>query len=357
MAFQVTLAGVDYRRASVEVREQLSFNREQAVALLPRILNIDGVCEVFLLATCNRTEFYLVHEEGNPVEPLLRMLRELRSSAKALHEECMRFVERDSAAVGHLFRIGAGIDSQILGDTHIVTQIKQAHQWAVEAGTVGPILNRMVAECLRAAKRARRETSIGKGSASIGAAVLRSVRVAFPDPGEVQVLVLGAGEAGRDIAGHLAKVRLGGLYFSSRNSEQSALLAREFKGETVPWEDVNRKAHEVDVLIAATTARLPVLELESVTRFLLARSHRLLVVDAGIPRNADPRIAGLPQIRLLNLDSLAEEREETLASRRRQIPRVEEILGQELVRWNRWLEGRAVCRHSEALEILEEVYA
>ena len=336
MAQQIVLLGVDHRHAPVEVREELSFTYEQALELLPRLVEIGGVQEALLLTTCNRTEFYLAYQGDSPVASILESLRALRRHARALHEDCLRFVELGDNAVLHLFRVTAGIDSQILGDTRIVRQVKQAHRLALEAGTVGPILDRMATESLRASKRARRETAIGKGAASVGAAVLRSVRHSFADLTQVRMLVLGGGEAGRDIARHLSKVQVASRTFAARNPEQAARMAREFQGCTAEWDQVHNRLADIDVLVAATSARLEVLDRDSVQRVTTGRHRPLLIVDAGIPRNVDPTVAELAQVRLLNLDALDLEQEQALSARRREIPLVEAILTQELDRWRRW---------------------
>jgi glutamyl-tRNA reductase len=253
-------------------------------------------------------------------------------------------VESGDTAAWHLFRVAAGIDSQILGDTHIVTQVKQAHRVAAEAGTLGPLLDRTVTESLRAAKRARRETEIGKGAASVGAAVLRSVRRTFPDLSQVRVLVLGGGDAGRDIAYHLAKVRLGSLTFAARNPKQAESMAREFRASTAEWHGLTGQLAGVDVLVAATSARLPILEQEAVRQLTQGRQGQLLIVDAGIPRNADPAVGELAGVQLLNLDALDREHEQALNARRQEVPRVEEILREELARWQRWWDRRSAGR-------------
>ncbi len=336
MTEQIVLLGVDYRRAPVEVREELSFTPDQVLALLPELVERSGAQEAFLLATCNRTEFYLAYNGESPVASVLQILKTLRSHARSLHEDCLRFIETGDRAAEHLFRVTAGIESQLLGDTQIVTQVKQAHRLATEAGTLGPWLDRTVTESLRAAKRARRETEIGKGAASVGAAVLRSVRRAFTDSSQVRVMVLGGGEAGRDIAYHLSKVRLANLTFSARNQEQSASMAREFHGATADWSEVHNWLPGVDVLIAATSARLTILDEAPLRCFTQSRSRPLLIVDAGVPRNVDPGVAELPHVSLLNLDSLEQEQAQALEARRREIPRVESILAHELNRWRRW---------------------
>ncbi|MBZ5672729.1 MAG: glutamyl-tRNA reductase [Acidobacteriia bacterium] len=354
MAQQIVLLGVDHRRAPVEVREELTFTREQALELLPRLVEIGGVQEALLLATCNRTEFYLAYQGESPVASILESLRTLRRHARALHEDCLRFVELDDRAAWHLFRVTAGIDSQILGDTHIVTQVKQAHRTAFEAGTLGPTLDRMVTESLRASKRTRRETAIGKGAASVGAAVLRSIRHAFPDLTQVRTLVLGGGEAGRDIAYHLSKVHLASRTFAARNPEQAAHMAREFQGCTAEWEQVRDRLADIDVLVAATSARLEILDRDSVQRFTAGRHQQLLIVDAGIPRNVDPAVAELSQVRLMNLDALDLEQEQALSARRKEVPRVEAILVQELSRWSRWRLRRSAGHHPANRDELRE---
>jgi len=164
----------------------------------------------------------------------------------------------------------------------------------------------------------------------------------------VRVLVLGGGEAGRDIAHHLAKARLAQLAFAARNPEQAQRMAREFQGNAIAWDRVPNQLTSVEVLVAATSARLDILDRDSVQRFTAGRNASLLIVDAGIPRNADPAVAELPRVRLLNLDSLDREQEDALAARRMEVPRVEAILAQELDRWERWWRRRAgseiLCR-------------
>ena len=336
MAHQIVLAGVDYRRAPVEVREELSFNREQALRLLPQLIEIENVSEALLLATCNRTEFYLAYDGHSPVDSLLETLKRTRPHARSLHQDCLRFVESGERAAWHLFCVAAGIDSQILGDTHIVMQVKQAHRIAAEAGTLGPLVDRTVTESLRAAKRARRETAIGKGAVSVGAAVLRSLRRFFPDQAQARVMILGGGDAGRDIACHLSKVRLAGLTFAARNPEQAARMAQEYRGQIVGWEHVPAQLAVIDVLVTATSARLAFLDRDSVERLSRGRGQHLLIVDAGIPRNVDAAVGELPDVRLLNLDSLDREQEQALAARQAEVPRVEAILTEELDRWRQW---------------------
>ena len=345
MTPRIVLLGIDHRSAPVGIREELSLTGAQAMGVLPELLNGSGAREGFVLSTCNRTEFYFVHEGDTPIAAVLEMLGAQWPKVQAFHKSYLQCVPNEAQAVAHLFRVASGIESQVLGDTHIVAQVKDAHRIADQAGTLGPILDRALTASLRAAKRARTETAIGRGATSVGGAVLRSMRRVFTDLERARVLVLGGGAGGRDIARHMSKVRLGGLSFSTRNPSQAAILAKEFHGTEVAWDNVPRELVTTHVLIAATSARLEVLSRKSIQQFTSGRNEQLLIVDTGVPRNAEPAVAELPLVQLLNLDSLAREHERALAARREEIPKVEAILAEELVRWQRWRRHAAINQY------------
>ena len=347
MTSTIAMLGVDFRLAPLAVREQLSFSSQEQRKLLPSLTGpeVDGA---FLLSTCNRTELYL----SLPAPPLparreaalggaLAQLQQFRPQAASACETLLHTSEWDESAVAHLFRVASGIDSQILGDTNIVQQIKQAHRGAEEAGTLSTLLNRMLTDALRAGKRARRETAIGRGSASVGAAVLRSIRGIFPDTAGLRVLVLGGGDACQDIARQICKAQFGDVAFASRTPEQAAGLARAFGAKTLSWLEVDSALPGMDVVIAATSARLPQLEASWLRQYRPASASPLLVVDVGVPRNADAGLRALENVRLIDLDGLAQEEGEARRLRSEEVPRVEAILVDELDRWKKWRLKRA----------------
>jgi len=349
MSRQIVLLGVDYRHAALAAREQLSFTPAEQRTLLEALQAVSGVAETLLLCTCNRTELYVAFSGNSPVPGLLGALKSFRPKARAVCEESIHTMELDDHAVMHLFRVAAGVDSQNLGDTNIVMQVKQAYRTAAEAGTLGPLLDRTVTESLRASKRARRETAIGRGAASVGAAVLRTLRehygklTGIRDAG-IRALMLGAGEAGQDIARHLAKVGFTHFAFAARNPHQAAAMARAFSGTMAAWDDVPQQIAVCDVVIAATPARLAFLEKNAIEEALRSADRsrctsgvkQLLIIDAGVPRNADPDAANIPGVRVLDLDAFVKEGGEARAAREREVPRVEAILLEEMERWTRW---------------------
>jgi glutamyl-tRNA reductase len=351
MASTIALLGVDYRFASLEVREQLSFSSRDQQELLPSLIGPE-VAGALLLSTCNRTELYLSITNSDKREVAiggaLATLQRFRPHAALLCEESIHTMEWDDQAVFHLFRVAAGIDSQIMGDTNIVQQIKQAHQNAAATGTLCTLLDRMVTESLRAGKRARRETAIGRGAASVGAAVLRSVRALFEDLSRVRVLILGGGEACQEVARQISKVRLGDVTFSSRTPEQAIVLARSFGGRTLDWSAVPARLPTMDVIVAATSARLPFLGPAQFEQKRCAQANPLLIVDVGVPRNADPQLGRVEGVRLVDLDGLTREEGEARMRRALEVPRVEAILTDEMHRWRTWRKRWQAGRESAA---------
>ena len=332
MNVQLSMLGVDYRQASLAVREQLSFTPAEQSALLARIASLPGVSEALLLATCNRTELYLAGPYHDTAA-LLGAFATFRPQAASACAESFHHCLYGEEAALHLFHVASGIDSQILGDTNVAAQVKQAHRIAAESGTLGPILDRTVTESLRAAKRARRETAIGRGSASVGAAVLRSIRSRCEALPLARIMVLGGGAAGQEISRHIAKARPASLQFSSRNPEQASEFAKVFRGEVLPWSSLPDSLATVDVVVAATSARLSFLTPEALSGIL---QRRLLIIDAGVPRNADSACGTLKNVELVDLDHLESEQSTALAARRRELPQVEALLGEEIARWRRW---------------------
>jgi glutamyl-tRNA reductase len=327
------LLGVSFRTAPVAVREALHFDREQALGFLQELSADHPDLEVLVVSTCNRSEFYLVSGDGaRAVEALLAALRRVRPDAPVLRADCPRYHLEGQEAARHLLRVACGADSQVLGDVQVLGQVRQAGGVADEAGTLGPRLRRLLGHAVRAGRRAREETAIGRGAASLGSALasLLSGR------GSERILVLGAGDVARDIGRHLAKRGLGPLWFVNRTEARAAELAAECRGASHPWSALETLLREADVVIAATSAL--VLGRDALDAAAAARPERpLLVVDAGVPRNVE---AG-SRVPVLDLDAIRERQAEAVAARQAALPEVEAIVADEVERFGRWVERGA----------------
>ncbi|MFN7922166.1 MAG: hypothetical protein U0Q16_18835 [Bryobacteraceae bacterium] len=343
MTNDLQLLGVDYRFAPIEVREELSFSPAEAAELLRSLFAVTSGGSPgrggAVVSTCNRTEFY-VTGPAETGQSLLTALRSLRPHARALHEQCYRYSESGPAAALHLFRVAGGLESQIPGDIHILSQVRRAIDTARTAGAANALLELTFRSATRAARRIRRETGFCQGAASVGGAVARTLTARFP-ASPARILVLGAGQAGVDIAAHLAKKRLGPLRFASRRPEQAARMCAEFGGAAVAWDQLDSLLSDcgpqgVDAVVAATSGRPGCLEtprLENARRS--AGNAPLVIVDAGVPRNVDSSVRLLPGVDLLDLDMLEREQQSVIEARLAHQPAAVAILTAELERWQR----------------------
>lgn len=330
---ELHLLGVSFRTAPVAVREALHFDREQALGFLQELAADHPDMEVLVVSTCNRSEFYLASGDGtHAVEALLSGLRRVRPDAPVLRADCPRYRLEGQEAARHLMRVACGADSQVLGDVQVLGQVREAGAVAEEAGTLGSTLRRLVGHAVRAGKRAREETAIGRGAASLGSALAGILA----GRGRERILVLGAGDVARDIGRHLAKRGLGPLWFVNRTEARAAELAAECRGAAHPWAALDALLREADVVIAATSAL--VLGREALEAAAAARPDRsLLVVDAGVPRNIEPG----SRVPVLDLDAIRERQAEVLAARQAALPAVEAIVADEVERFARWADGGA----------------
>lgn len=325
--------GVNFRTASLEARESVAYSPASAGESLRLLRAALPTTEILLLSTCNRTEFYLGAEDGLAASKrLLEILCTERRETAALHDECTRYQLEGAAAARHLLRVASGLDSAILGDVHILGQVKEAVEIATAAGTLGPFLRRAAVHAVRAAKRARSETAIGSCGASIGAAIAGMLEPAMAGP----VLILGAGKIAGDVGRHVAKRKLGPVLFVNRSPAAARELARECGGEAHPWERRNDVVASAAVVIAATAADVPVLDRSLLDEVAARRGAAApLVIDAGVPRNVEPG----SRLTVLDIDAIRERQGAALEVRRAAVPVVEEIVERELAAWTRWRRG------------------
>jgi glutamyl-tRNA reductase len=330
----LTLFGVSFRTAPVAVRKTLTFDPAQAAELLGRAAaELPGI-EAVVLATCNQTEFYLSGTHRAPADVVGAwhgLLKRLRPEAPATPADCHFYERHGRDAFRHLARLAGGLESAILGDTQLLSQLRGAVTLAQEQGTLGPELSDATAAALRLGRAARSQTGIASGSAGIGSAVAATI------PDAKEVAVVGAGEAARSVARHLAKRGDVDVTFCNRTPARADRLSAEFGGTTRPWEELARVLQVVDAVAVVTSAPAPVLDEVALGR--IARRRRmagrapLVVVDAGFP----PQVTAAPVIGacVIPLDAIRQGEVEALALRRRAVPQVEAMVDQAVADWTR----------------------
>jgi glutamyl-tRNA reductase len=306
------LVGTSHHHAPVELRERVALEPDAAQALAARLA--EGGREAVCLSTCNRTELYVAAAEAETAE------RDAVAALAALEPEVEPALYRlqDRAAVLHLFRVAAGLDSLVPGEGEILGQVRVAH----ELGTTGVFLDRVFRQALHAGRKVRAQTAIGESPASVSSAAAALADQVFGSLDGCSILLLGAGKMSEQASRNLR----------SRGAT-IALVANSKTGR----EEVEAALATVDVVIASTNAPGLVLDAETVRRASQGRRGRqLLLVDLAVPRDLDPAIRDLDGCYLYDIDDLEQIVAETLSGRRREAERAESLVAAEAERFNEW---------------------
>jgi len=342
----LVLVGTDHRASPLALRERVAYDAHAAEEMLVHLIARDAVGEACLVSTCNRTEVYAVPRDGTSPLPGegYRTAVDLVFLARApeMESEGRLYVKRGEEAARHLLSVAAGLESMVLGEPEILGQVKQAHEMAAAVGAAGPVLGRLLRTAADAGRRARAETGISQGAVSLGYAVAELARNIFSHLGETRILVLGAGETARQVVRSLAERGGGGrLRIANRDPERARRLAEDVGGiEVVPFAERLETTAASDVVVAATSAPEPLLTRDGLASVMARRAGRpLLIVDLGVPRNVEPEAARLGNVFLHAIDALDALIDRNLKTRREAVPRVEEIVEQEVGRFGAWYRG------------------
>ena len=311
----ISVVGLSHHVAPVELRERASLPLDEA-ASLARSLG-EAVC----LSTCNRTELYVAGEETAAVAALERIVGEpLDGVAYRLHDE---------AAAGHLFRVAAGLDSLVPGEGEILGQVRDAY----EAAAPGPVLDRVFRQALAVGKRVRSSTAIGENAASVPSAAAALVAQVFGELDGRRVLLIGAGRVAELAASNLTSRGAEIAFVANRTFETADDVARRFGGTAIALDEVPSRLGEVDVVVASTSSPETILRADDVP----ARRRRpLFFVDIAVPRDLDPELARLEGCFLYDIDDLEAVVAETLAARRAEAGRAEQLVAEEVDRYRAW---------------------
>jgi len=319
--YSLRLVGVNHRTAPVAVRERLAFDGEAAAAALAafrrRWPNAEGV----LVSTCNRVEFYVAAERD---EPDTRTLAEFVADAQGLTADQFAdflYTYGDRAAARHLFSVVSGLDSQVVGEAQVTSQVKEAYRLAAAAGTTGVVLNRLFQRSFRVARRVHRDTDVGRHPVSVGSVAAAVARGILEPAQRKTVLLIGAGETADLALRHLRTLGVSRVLVANRTAERSADLARRHGGESVPFEALVEVLAEADIVISSTSAPHAILTAAQVRE---ARRRRrgngpLFIIDIAVPRDVEPSVNDIDDVTLYNIDDLERACEANRRTRRRQV--------------------------------------
>ncbi len=336
------VVGVNHRSAPVELREQMALAGDGLRAALNGALHELPGDEVVILSTCNRLELYLAGPDPHRLPgPAVRFLAH-RSGLDLATLQAVVYSRQGPGAVRHLLRVAAGLDSQILGESQILGQVREALEIAQATGTAGKILLGLFQAAIHTGKRARHETAIGRSATSVShvAVELALAQLSETDP---RVLLVGAGEMVHLALKALRHREIRRIGCVNRTLARAQAMMAPVDGRAFPWSRLAEALAWADVVISGTRAPHPVIDVGDVASVLPERHGRPLVfVDMAVPRDVDPALDGLDGVVRLDIDDLRATLDANLARRRAAVPAVEAIVAEEEARFIAWLQSQAV---------------
>ena len=342
---KLQMIGCSHHDAAVEFREQVSFATDQQIAeALGAFRRQFPSAELVLLSTCNRVELYTAASDDkeldhNAVVEFLACQHQL--SADEVVEQMIYRSGND--AVEHLFTVAASLDSMVVGESQILSQVKTAYDLACASGSAGPLTHSVFQAANRAAKRVHTETAIHRRRVSVPSVAVGEVIPEFFDTlANKRVVLCGAGEMGEETIRYLNQAGAGNICILNRSPEKAKQLAAEFRVESAPWQSLPEQVVSADLLIGTTAATEPIVTLEQFNSLLARRQNRLLLIlDLAVPRDFDHRIGDLPSTYLYAIDDLQAACERNRRERQRELPKAKDIIVDETDRFMRDLNHRA----------------
>lgn len=329
--------GLSHKSAPLAVRERVVFDTEHVAPALTRLQAHEGVQEAALISTCNRTEVYTVLDSAASANTVLHWLADSHRVDPGWLRPYM-YVHQDAETVRHLLRVAPGLDSLVLGESQIGGQAKAAYNEAMNAGTLGQVLDRLFQYAFAVSKQIRTETGIGAHPVSVAFAAVTLARQIFGNLKGYRGLLIGAGETIELTARHLHEQGMREFIVANRSRERARELADRFNGQAIDLASLPEHLEAADVVIASTGSQLPLLGKGSVERALRRRKHRpVFMVDIAVPRDIEPEVGDLDDVYLYTVDDLQEVIDDNMRSRREAARQAEEIIDLQVERFQQWL--------------------
>ena len=338
--------GISHQTANVEVQERFAIPDSALVESLVRLAKIPNIQEGVLLSTCNRTEFYIVTPDARlALEPVLHDF--YGSVDRGEIEQIFRLAALPS--VRHLFRVAAGLESMVLGETEIFGQVKRAYEIAARSGTTGKILNRLFQRAFHVGKHVRSTTAISRGSVSVGSVAVDLAEQIFGELRGRKIMILGAGETSERTAWSFQARGARQLFVSNRSFEKAATLAKAIGGRAIRFDDWESEFRDLDVLVSSTSAPHAIVTRAKLEPVLKSRRDRpLFIIDLAMPRDVDPAVHEMDGVYVYDLDSLRAIAGKTLQARKREAEMCDGLIEKHVRDFEVWLNQIAASALSTA---------
>ena len=338
---QFFVAGINYKKADASVRGLYAINNEQYDNILVKA-KAAGLPELFILSTCNRTEIYGFAWSAQQLTDLLCS----ETVGDAASFKASAYIKSGMHAVEHVFHVGAGLDSQILGDYEIIGQLKNAVKFSKQRGFIGAFSERLINSVLQSSKLIKNNTQLSGGTVSVAFAAVQYIKNRYDNPSSKNILLLGVGKIGRNTSKNLVDyLNTNKLTLINRSPEKAEELAHDLGLRSASLENLAAEISKADIILVATNADEPL-----VLKAHLQGGREKLIIDLSIPCNVEAEAQQLPNVELVNVDMLSKMRDETLKMRMAEVPKAKAIIAEVMEEFGEWCDMR---RHVPMLKNLK----
>ena len=301
---QLVVLGLNHKTAPVEIRERLSLTEEDIYIGLKCVDYYERIHEMVIVSTCNRTEIYAVVEENCNALMLLKcFLYDLTDYSDSIDEYLYFYCGRE--CIKHLFKVAASLDSLVMGEGQILSQVKKAYAVARTAETTSTVLNTLFHRAISVGKRVRTETKIAHNAVSVSSAAVELAKSIFTNFTDLKVLMIGAGKMGELTVCALKGKGCHDIYIANRDYEKAQRLAQKVEAKPVVLENVLETIEDMDIVVTSTGATYYVINKEDIIHVMTKRHGKPLVcIDIAVPRDIEPEVADIQGVRLYNIDDL-----------------------------------------------------
>ncbi|UUC46167.1 glutamyl-tRNA reductase [Flavobacterium cerinum] len=333
--------GLSYKKADAEMRGKFSLDFQAKDNLLAQAKN-DGLGTLIVTSTCNRTEIY-----GFAQHPF-QLIKLLCENSLGTIEDFQKvaYVYKNNEAINHMFRVGTGLDSQILGDFEIISQLKNAFIESKSHSLVNNFLERLVNAVIQSSKRIKNETEISSGATSVSFAAVQYIMNNVPDISNKSILLFGTGKIGRNTCENLVKhTKNDHITLINRTKDKAEKIAGKFNLIVKDYADLQLEVQKADVLVVATGAQNPTID-----KAILNLKKPILILDLSVPKNVHENVKELSDVTLVHMDHLSQMTDETLENRKKHIPAAEAIIEEVKEEFISWTKARKFAPTIHALK-------
>ena len=332
---------VSYEKADAETRSKFAFFDEHIKDFVHSI-HAGNMGDAFVVSTCNRTEIYGFAQ--HPYQ-LIKLLCDNTNGTVEEFQE-VAYIYKNKEAISHMFRVGSGLDSQILGDFEIISQLKTSAKLSRKNGLLNHFIERLVNSVIQASKRIKTETELSSGATSVSFASVQYIFNTVEDIKNKNILLFGTGKIGRNTCENLVKhTKNEHITLINRTKDKAEQIAGKFNLIVRDYANLQEEISNSDILIVATGAHRPTID-----KHIIQSKKPLLILDLSIPKNVNENVEDLPNVKLVHLDHLSQITDGTLEKRKMHIPYAEAIISEVNSEFNDWLETRKFAPTIKALK-------